>query len=310
MLALDAISSSNNSLENELSESSYIAKWTSEPPINRVQFFAFTGVSGYYQDIVKKILYLFELYFTDIVNETNRFASQVINKKEVSANSRMRRWLPVTAPEIRQYIAIFLYQGVLWKPTYEMHYTTNPLFASVGIKWLLSYYKFKLIDKFIHFVDSIILPINYPVLPKVSIVWDYLTNKYREVYTPTQNISIDESHLLWKSRFSWKQCICSKSARFGIKTFSLCESDSGYVRKSMLYTGSEMTNTLSSDYRYVATRVVMFLMDGLLDQGYKLYINNWYSSYELSSVYFQDLQIPLEQFAKTKKVYLFHSKQS
>ena len=99
----------------------------------------------------------------------------------------MRRWLPVTVSEVRQYIAIFLYQGVLWKPTYEMYYTTNPLFASAGIKWLLSYNKFKLIDKFIHFVDSSTLPNRYPVLSKISTVWDYLTKKFQEVYTPTQN---------------------------------------------------------------------------------------------------------------------------
>ena len=286
---VDALSSSDNSLENVF-PGSYIPIWKSEPSNNRVHPFEFTGISGCNQDIVKNDpLYLFELYFTDeicefIVNETNRYASQTINKKELSVKSRMRRWKPVTVSEVRQYIAIFLYQGVLWKPTYEMYYTTNPLFASAGIKWLLSYNKFKLIDKFIHFVDSSTLPNKYPVLSKISTVWDYLTKKFQEVYTPTQNISIDESLLLWKGRLSWKQCIRSKSARFGIKTFSLCESDSGYVWKSILYTGSELTNTLSSDYRYIATKIVMSLMDGLLDQGYKLYIDSWYSSYELSSV--------------------------
>ena len=224
---IDALSSSDNSLENVF-PGSYIPIWKSEPSNNRVHPFEFTGISGCNQDIViNDPLYLFELYFTDeicefIVNETNRYASQNINKKELSVKSRLRRWLPVTVSEVRQYIAIFLYQGVLWKPTYEMYYTTNPLFASAGIKWLLSYNKFKLMDKFIHFVDSSTLPNRYPVLSKISTVWDYLTKKFQEVYTPTQNISIDESLLLCKGRLSWKQCICSKCARFGIKTFSLC----------------------------------------------------------------------------------------
>ncbi|XP_047139114.1 piggyBac transposable element-derived protein 4-like [Hydra vulgaris] len=230
---VDALSSSDSSLENERSEFSYIPKRTSETPVNRVQPFAFTGVSGYNQNIVKNDhLYLYELLFTGefcefIVNETNRFASQIINKNELSANSRMRRWLPVTVPEIRQYIAIFLYQRVLWKRTYEMYYTKNPMFSSAGIKYLFSYNKFKLIDKFIHFVDSATLPNKHPVLSRISVVWDYLTNKYNEANTPIQSISIDESLLLWNGRLSWKQCIRSKSARFGIKTFSLCESEKG-----------------------------------------------------------------------------------
>ena len=173
--SVDALSSSDNSLENVF-PGSYIPIWKSEPSNNRVHPFEFTGISGCNQDIVKNDpLYLFELYFTDeicefIVNETNRYASQTINKKELSVKSRLRRWLPVTVSEVRQYIAIFLYQGVLWKPTYEMYYTTNPLFASAGIKWLLSYNKFKLIDKFIHFVGSSTLPNRYPVLSKISTV--------------------------------------------------------------------------------------------------------------------------------------------
>ena len=61
-----------------------------------------------------------------------------------------------------------------------------------------------------------------------------------------------------------------KSSRFGKKIFSLCKSESGYVWRSILYTGSELTNTLSSDYHYIATKVVIFLMDGLLDLSYKL----------------------------------------
>ncbi|XP_065654836.1 piggyBac transposable element-derived protein 4-like [Hydra vulgaris] len=187
---IDTLSSSDKSLENVF-PGSYIPIWKSEPSNNRVSSFEFTGISGCNRDIVKNDpLYLFELYFTDeicefIVYETNRYASRTINKKELSVKSRMRRWLPLTLSEVRQYIAIFLYQGVLWKPMYEMYYTTNPLNASAGIKWLLSYNKFKLIDNFIHFVDSTTLPNKYPVLFKISTVWDYLTKKFQEVYPPT-----------------------------------------------------------------------------------------------------------------------------
>ena len=40
----------------------------------------------------------------------------------------------------------------------------------------------------------------------------YFNNKYKALYTPKQNISIDKSLLLWKGRLSWEQSILSKRA--------------------------------------------------------------------------------------------------
>ena len=46
-----------------------------------------------------------------------------------------------------------------------------------------------------------------------------------------------------------------------------------------------MTDALTSDqYHYVATKIVLTLLDGLIDKGYTLFIDNWYSSFELSTL--------------------------
>ena len=73
-------------------------------------------------------------------------------------------------------------------------------------------------------------------------------------------ISIDKSLVLWKGRLSWKQRILAKRALFGFKMYSVNESESGYIYKSLLYTINEMTEKLAGDYKYVATKIVMDLM--------------------------------------------------
>ena len=83
----------------------------------------------------------------------------------------------------------------------------------------MSYNKFKLIDRFLHFVVDEELGDKYPKYAKIQPVWDYLNNKYTQLYTPKQDIAIDESLLLWKGHFTWKQLILSKQAWFGIKSF-------------------------------------------------------------------------------------------
>ena len=136
-----------------------------------------------------------------------------------------------------------------------------------------------------HFVDNAELGEKPKLASKIQPVWDYFNEKYKDLYTPKQDISIDESLLLWKGRLSWKQSILTKRAHFGFKSYVLCEAETGYIYKSLLYTGKEMSDALESDNcHYAATRIVMDLIGPLLDCGYTLFIDNWYSSFELSKL--------------------------
>ena len=216
---------------------------------------------------------------------SNKFAERSISKLTLKPTSRMKRWVPLSVPDIKVYAAAVLYQGVIWKPTYEMYYTTDTLFATPGLKPYMSYNKFKLIDKFLHFVDDEELGDTYAKSAKIQPIWDYVNERYSMIYTPKQNIAIDESLLLWKGRLTWKQSILTKRARFDVKSFLLCESEIGYILKSLIYTGKEMTDALDGEeYHYVATKIVLALIRELLDKGYTLYIDNWYSSFELTSL--------------------------
>ncbi|KAJ8932575.1 hypothetical protein NQ318_020684 [Aromia moschata] len=86
-----------------------------------------------------------------------------------------------------------------------------------------------------------------PKLNKIWPVYDCLVTKFREAITPEKYIAIDESLLLYKGRLGWIQYIPLKRARFGIKTYMLCESKSGYVWNFIIYTGKQ-TN-LDADYK-------------------------------------------------------------
>ena len=92
-------------------------------------------------------------------------------------------------------------------------------------------------------------------------------------------------HLLMLVGLSWKQYILKKCSRFGMKSFVLCEASSGYLWRSVLYTGEELTNNLDTVYRdfnYVASKAVLLLMGKLLDKGHRLFIDNWYTSFEIA----------------------------
>ena len=76
-----------------------------------------------------------------------------------------------------------------------------------------------------------------------------------------------------------------------MKSFVLCEAKTGYVWKSVLYTGKELTEHLDetyNGYHYQATKVVLRLVNNLLRKGYRLFIDNYYTSYEITSCLLQN----------------------
>ena len=108
-----------------------------------------------------------------------------------------------------------------------------------------------------------------------------MVSKFKSVYIPGEHISIDEELLLWKGKLVFKQYIPLKRARFGIKMFSLCET-SGYLWNSYVYLGKE-PRAIGDDQELIrrlgkSGAVIPRLMDGLIGKGYKLFVDNWYTS--------------------------------
>jgi len=77
--------------------------------------------------------------------------------------------------------------------------------------------------------------------------------------------------------FSNEAVHSNESARFGLKSYELRESGSEYIWKSMIHTGTAMELDDSAD-GLTSSRIVMTLVKDLLDKGYCLFMDNWYSS--------------------------------
>nr|CAH7750054.1 unnamed protein product [Callosobruchus chinensis] len=64
-----------------------------------------------------------------MVIETNRNAQQVIeNTASRKSNSRLSCWRPVTVPEMRKFLGIILYMGLVHYPSIETYWATNPIY--------------------------------------------------------------------------------------------------------------------------------------------------------------------------------------
>ena len=149
--------------------------------------------------------------------------------------------------------------------------------------------RFELLLKFLHLNDSRKQPSRgepgYDKLYKVRPLLDAAVKNFQSCYTPTENLSIDESMIGFKGRLAFLQYMPKKPQKWGIKAWVLADAANGYVWNWKLYTGKE--DNVPANLGLVH-RVVLDLLDDdrLRNKGYRIFMDNFYSSPDL----FRDLQ--------------------
>ena len=105
---------------------------------------------------------------------------------------------------------------------------------------------------------------------------------HSEKHMPEQNISVDESRMLFKGRLLMKQYIPLKRARFGIKIFFVCESKSGYAWDFLIYAGQGEEGRGGESNSQKLTRHAsvnkLVLCPELIGKGYVVFMDWWFSS--------------------------------
>ena len=148
----------------------------------------------------------------------------------------------------------------------------------------MSEYRFSLISKFLHFTNNDDFDVATHTSPKLKKIWEVyqaLLRNFQKAYLPERDLSVDESLMPYKGRLGWIQYIAAKRARFRIKFFTLCESQTGYICNTIMYAGKG--TQFSEKYRDygLSTSSVLSLVDALLGKGYCITMDNFYTSPEL-----------------------------
>ncbi|KAG6446611.1 hypothetical protein O3G_MSEX004539 [Manduca sexta] len=219
-----------------------------------------------------------------IADETNRYAN------EINSASFHACWYPTNVDEVLCLFSFWMMLGIIRMPTIRSCFSTNKLLATSGFRRIMTQRRYEQLSRALHFVDGD--PVVQAVDPTISDptasfdrihrlrpIVDHLNAKFQANYVPSKDICIDESLTLWTGRLNIKQYIRSKAAKFGIKTYELCESATGYLWSFIIYTGKQT----SADIHQVpgslaSTAIVKKLIDPLLNKGHRLFMDNWFNS--------------------------------
>ncbi|XP_050502212.1 piggyBac transposable element-derived protein 4-like [Diabrotica virgifera virgifera] len=265
--------------------------WSDVPNPDDLNKFELSFTSGINQEELAKLTdhkpIDFYLLFIDrqvqdlLVTETNKYAEQTIIagivNESITKHSLMSNWRPIDRKELLRFLALIIWMGLDRKPKLRNYWSNNLLYKNEVSKMCeISRSRFEILLHFFHISDNESCPPGnrlYKISPLVQI----LNEKFQKMCTPKESLCIDETMVPFRGRLSFLQYIPGKRHKYGVKLFKLCVAD-GYTYAVKVYGGKEMQPSEKS----LASRVVMELMQPLLDTGRSLYTDNFYTSVDLA----------------------------
>ncbi|KAM4808018.1 piggyBac transposable element-derived protein 4 [Rhinophrynus dorsalis] len=272
-----------------------VYKWT-PPNMCKPELPLFTVDAGCKVDTSNFLpINYFQLFVDDgilehIVQQTNLYADQYFKQHETTTEpcAKVHRWFETNLCEMKKFWGLTLLMGIVQKPSIASYWTKQHTQSTPIFHAIMTRDRFKLLQRFLHFNDNAkALPRDhsqFDILFKLRPVLSHLMMRYQEVYTPSQNVAIKESLLLYKGHFVFKQYLPSKRAVHGIRLYKLCESSTGYTYRFRIHTGKDIDlpqPPVCCPDLSTTEKIVWDLILPLFDKGYHLYMDNIYAGVPL-----------------------------
>eukprot|EP00117_Sycon_ciliatum_P045922 scpid101552/ scgid32953/ PiggyBac transposable element-derived protein 4 len=180
---------------------------------------------------------------------------------------------------MKKFLALYIFSGLVEKSWWRDYWSTDFLVFTPAFPAIMGRDGFLLILQFLHFTDNATAD-KEDKLYKARPLIDLLLARFQSVYRPSKYINVDEELVKFKGRVRFRQFIPSKRARFGVKIYALCDTD-GYFWNSLVYIGKTAAFPLAAELGAIGALVV-HIMQGLLNKGHQLFLDNFYTSLPLS----------------------------
>ena len=306
-----AAAATNNSIEDEElasdggDDSTIInnGNWTDF--VGRQQLFAFIGQG----DLLKPVspdcspLDVFSLLVDEnivrhTVAETNTYATQTLANRSLLKFARMNKWVETDQKEMKKTFGLRLRMRLVRLSSIEKYWSKNALFRQDVPRAIMFRNCFQLLLSVLRFSNNETAESGNR-LAKIQPLIDMLQINFQNLFCPEEDIVIDETLVPWKGRLTFRQHVPNKTHRYGVKLFKLC-SLAGYTWAVKVYSVKSSTGEHEIG---LAKTVCKELMKDLVDQGRTLYVDNFYTSYDLTQ-YCQEKKTHLVGTLRANKKYI------
>lgn len=213
------------------------------------------------------------IIFENFVYQINLYATQ-------TATATGKSFTATNLDEIKIFFAINLMTGINPLPSYRDYWSSRVELRNNYISGLMPRARFDWLLGNFHGNDNMSQPKRgepqFDKLYKIRPFLETLNHSFKKYYAPSENISIDESIILFKGRSSLKQYIPNKPIKRGYKVW-LRASASGYVDDFQIYTGK----VGGLPEKNLGPRVIKDLTNSLSGKNHRVYFDNYFTSLPL-----------------------------
>lgn len=216
-----------------------------------------------------------------IVRETNREASRVYIEWNNAHPDNPKQWTAITVIELKAFLGLLITAGVgraKFEPLTELWSASNgrPFFSAV-----MSMNRFKNILRFLRFDNKQTRPERRATdkLAAIRDVWVMFIAKLQKAYIPGVDMTVDEQLVPFRGRCPFRQYMPSKPAKYGIKIWWNCCSESCYPLKGEIYLGRQPDEERQIG---LGASVVMNTVEPWLRTGRNVVCDNFFTSIPLA----------------------------
>lgn len=231
-------------------------------------------------------------HFSDCTNEGDYFLKfinaeireRILYETNLYINQKHRRVPTVTDNELYSFLGINLLMGYHNLPSLRNYWSSEQDLNVPLVSNTMSRNRFQQILTNLHLNDNNAIPEdNTDKLYKLRPFIDGLNNNFMMLYNISENVSIDESMILFKGRNSLKQYNPMKPIKRGYKIWARADMD-GYMSKFSIYQGKngETERVDAPNCFGLGEKVVLYHTNDLFGKNHKVYFDNYFSSVPLA----------------------------
>ena len=182
-------------------------------------------------------------------------------------------------------MAHVIVMGLIRKPNVTKYWSRNPIISTPFFGKDMGRMNFECILSNIYLTDNTLASTD--PLVKLKPFTDMCDRNFLHVCKSNKNISMDEASCKWKGWFSHKVYNPRKPSKFHNKLSQVCEADLGYITFEVYFGKVNSTCIQMSKPVDPMVNNTMKLVPGLskkgqlLDKGYNIFTDNYYTSPEL-----------------------------
>ncbi|XP_041920753.1 piggyBac transposable element-derived protein 4-like [Alosa sapidissima] len=223
------------------------------------------------------VLDLFQCFLSNSILQTI-----VINTNKYGQENHTK-WKKITLKDLYSYLSMLIYSGFFKVTSMSDYWKMSELYTFSFPSTVMSCKKFSDIAGSIQLSDPKDDAANnkkkgtadYDRLCKIKPMYEEVRQSCKACYHPRQNIAVDERLVKSKARTGLKQYMKNKRRKWGFKFFVLADSSNGYTWDFTVFEGKNHHRTgkgLGYD------TVMDLVTPKVLGTGYKLYVDNFYTS--------------------------------